>query len=327
MWKILLAFFALLCRVSTLQEPPAHNASCPTWTHPSPSQDHCECTSTSLEVLCTTSTCNRTEVAVALGHCMTLDVHQRTEVVGPCLFTYGMPHTDLLYFVVPSHPSELDTAVCGFTNRTGQLCGQCVNGTSPPVYSYCLQCVNCTTSNWVRFLTVSLLPTTVFFLGAVAFRLRATAPHMNGYILICQIVASPPILRLIVYANTCHVYSGGTDYWYMMGELYISFLGIWNLDFFRIMYSPFCLHPNASTLQVYTLFGLYCSSLSSCSDHSHIHTSHPPLPQLQACGVSVEALPQVLHSLSKAVEDSELTCGYLCNLPPPVLCEVLKCLI
>ena len=33
----------------------------------------------------------------------------------------------------------------------------------------------------------------------------------------------------------------------------MSFLSIWNLDFFRLLYSPFCLHPNASTLQVLSL--------------------------------------------------------------------------
>ena len=29
--------------------------------------------------------------------------------------------------------------------------------------------------------------------------------------------------------------------------------GIWNLDFFRLIYTPFCLHPNATTLQVLSL--------------------------------------------------------------------------
>ena len=33
----------------------------------------------------------------------------------------------------------------------------------------------------------------------------------------------------------------------------ISCLSIWNLDFFRDLYSPFCLHPSASTLQVLSL--------------------------------------------------------------------------
>ena len=32
-----------------------------------------------------------------------------------------------------------------------------------------------------------------------------------------------------------------------------AYFGIWNLDFFRLLYTPFCLHPNATTLQVLSL--------------------------------------------------------------------------
>ena len=33
----------------------------------------------------------------------------------------------------------------------------------------------------------------------------------------------------------------------------ISLFGIWNLDFFRLVYTPFCLHPHTNTLQVLAL--------------------------------------------------------------------------
>ena len=35
--------------------------------------------------------------------------------------------------------------------------------------------------------------------------------------------------------------------------IYFSLISIWNLDFFRTVYPPFCLHPNASTLQTLSL--------------------------------------------------------------------------
>ena len=34
---------------------------------------------------------------------------------------------------------------------------------------------------------------------------------------------------------------------------YITYLSIWNLDFFRMVYSPFCLYPHASTLLILSL--------------------------------------------------------------------------
>ena len=125
--------------------------------------------------------------------------------------------------------------MCGYTNRTGQLCGQCEEGHSPPVYSYYPQCVNCTagTNNWAKYMAVSLLPTTVFLIGVLVFRFRATSPLLNGYILVCQIIASPPLQRLIAY----HIYEEQYE----------------NTYFFRLAYTPFCLHPNTSTLQVLSL--------------------------------------------------------------------------
>ena len=95
------------------------------------------------------------------GYCMTLNKDQAETVVGACSFNFK-GRLYMYMFAIPSHPSQLDAAVSEFTNRTGQLCGQCVDGTSPAVYSYYPQCVNCSTSNWAKYLTVSLLPTTVF---------------------------------------------------------------------------------------------------------------------------------------------------------------------
>ena len=153
-------------------------------------------------------------------------------------------------YVVPNDTSQLDTDVCGYTHRTGQLCGQCVNGTSPPVYSYYPQCVDCPagTNNWAKYLAASLLPTTLFFVGVVVIKFRATSPLMNGYIMFCQILASPSILRRMQVSTIAHPHQQTTSI-----AVYFSLISIWNLDFFRTVYPLFCLHPNASTLQILSL--------------------------------------------------------------------------
>jgi len=124
-----------------------------------------------------------------------------------------------------------------------------VNGTSPPVYSYYPQCVNCPagTNNWAKYLAVSLLPTTLFFLGTVVIKFRATSPLMNGYIMFCQIITSPTILRRVREYNIFHSHKDIGIY------MYFSLFSIWNLDFFRPIYPPFCLYPNTTTLQVLSL--------------------------------------------------------------------------
>ena len=183
---------------------------------------------------------------------MTQNKERTKIVVGLCPYN-NFAYNDTIYDSLPSNISELDSEMCGGTGRTGQLCGQCVDGHSPPVYSYYPQCVNCTsgTNNWPKYLAVSLLPTTAFFIGVLVFRLRATSPLLNGYILVCQIVTSPPVLRLIAY-NIRANNNENTKEGYL-AHIYIGCLGIWNLDFFRLAYAPFCLHPNTSTLKVLSL--------------------------------------------------------------------------
>ena len=174
-----------------------------------------------------------------------------------------------------------------------------MNGTSPPVHPYYPQCVKCPagTNNWAKYLAVSLLPTTLFFLVTMIFRFRATSPNLNGFIIFCQILSSPVILRR---GNQLYMYRHTPYYVHerVIVDIYLSYISIWNLlsvGLSSILPASKC-HNTAGTVS-----GLHHSSLPPCPDHPHIHTSHPPLLQLQTCSVSVEALPQVLHSLSKAV--------------------------
>lgn len=50
---------------------------------------------------------------------------------------------------------------------------------------------------------------------------------------------------------------------------------IWNLDFFRGVYKPFCLHPDLSMLQVICL-DLHCRGVPSSVDIHHILPSATP---------------------------------------------------
>ena len=255
MWKIL-TLIVLLCATSSAEKSPYNvqqvGNTCPTWTYPEPPSQYCMCGNGLQHIVICKSNGSQTEVKVILGYCITLDNNQSTEVVGPCPFNFKRQYVRRQYLTVPTEPFELDNAVCGYTNRTGQMCGQCMNGTSPPVYSYYPQCVHCPegTNNWPKYLAVSLLPTTLFFLVAVAFRFRATSPLMIGFILCSQILTSPPVLRQVSFATFKEHYY---EYLEIVIGFYISTHGIWNLDFFRMVYSPFCLHPNASTLQVLSL--------------------------------------------------------------------------
>ena len=232
------------------QEDHPENFTCPTWTVYNTSTNSCECgVDIHFIVYCEQlDGCPRKfDISVFPRCCMTLSKDQMKAVVGSCPFSM---HESWSRARVPSYLSQLDAAVCGYTHRTGQLCGQCVNGTSPPVYSYYPQCVNCPagSNNWAKYIAVSLLPTTLLFLGTVVVKFRATSPQMNGYIMFCQILASPSVLRQTQKYALKHPYQQT-----ITTGIYFSLVGIWNLDFLRMVYPPFCLHPNATMLQVLSL--------------------------------------------------------------------------
>ena len=103
------------------------------------------------------------------------------------------------------------------------------------------------------YLAVSLLPLTGFFLAAVALRLRVTATHWNGVVFTSQILTSPIILRQLAGKWYMHRYGYNKNGIGTALGFYTTYLGIWNLDFFRMVYFPFCLHPRASTLLILSL--------------------------------------------------------------------------
>ena len=182
MWK---KFFPVCCCLFTLlsaeSSKTTDNYSCPTWSYWDNSSQSCTCGHAFNQIVSCKGSGNDTTVGVIDSYCITLDSKQSSEVLGPCL--YNFKHH---YFMLPGQTSQLDKVMCGYTNRTGQLCGKCANGTSPPVYSYYPQCVICHegTSNWLKYLCVSLIPTTIFFLLIVIIRFKATAPHMTGFIIL-----------------------------------------------------------------------------------------------------------------------------------------------
>ena len=132
-------------------------------------------------------------------------------------------------------------------NRTGQMCGSCVKGFAPPVYSYSLACVNCTDYkyNWIKYIAVAYLPLTVFFVIVITFRISAVSGAMNGFILTSQIIVSPVVMEYYLAS-----YEFQTNAWF---KIVTIFYGIWNLDFFRALYTPFCLHPNMTAIHTQAL--------------------------------------------------------------------------
>lgn len=145
--------------------------------------------------------------------------------------------------------SELDNAICGHFNRTDQMCGRCKKGYAPPVYSYSLSCVECSDYkyNWLKYIAAAFLPLTFFYIIIVVFRMGVMSTEMQAYIMICQLLSTPGLMRFL------HLSTKSDPFGSTLFDVLSTVHGIWNLDFFRSLYPPFCLHPSLTTLHILTL--------------------------------------------------------------------------
>ena len=226
-----------------------NTTACSTWFYPKTLSDgstECECGSSCGYLI----ECDRISHVVGLLHCycMTYNIDNSSLIVGASSYgCYHLPRdtcNDGRRYVIPLNPSSLSLQ-CKKYNRDGQLCGQCRKGFAPPVYTYGMNCTNCTNdmNNWMKYVIVAFLPLTIFFVIVVFFRIRATSGQLNMLILVGQAISAPTIMRTLTENSDDKLST----------NILFSFYGIWNLDFFRLLYSPFCLHPEMTTVQALAL--------------------------------------------------------------------------
>ena len=215
---------------------------CPLWKAASANDGVCRCSSSLKDIVICRDHPNI--LLLYSCYCMTYSFKSNQSLVGQCLYGCNRPGGFSFFFIPVNSTSEINDFMCGTFNRRGQLCGSCNPGHAPSVYSYNPSCVNCTNTNWTKYFAVSLLPVTVFFIFVIIFRVSATSPKLNGFILCIQIILSPHNSRVIASTS----FNRNNLYFYLA-----SLFGIWNLDFFRMVYAPFCLQPHTNSLHVISL--------------------------------------------------------------------------
>ena len=184
---------------------------------------------------------NSFEVQVLTCYCMThYEKDPNITVVGACLYTCHQPRGSDYHDGIHCEPA-----------RDGQLCGSCKKNFSPPVYSYDWHCVNNSLStgyskHWIKYIAVAYVPLTFFFLVVTAFHISAPSPSMSAFVLVSQLGTAPVQMRIFTDQLTRRLTR-------MLVQLIASIYGVWNLDFFRLVYSPFSLGPSISTLQILAL--------------------------------------------------------------------------
>ena len=197
---------------------------------------------------------NQSTIYLLSCHCMSYSDNSNDVVMGGCPFLC----TNYFYTKIDADTNLSD--LCDHDihqNRQGQMCGQCKHNHSPSPYSYQLKCAHCSNYkyNWLKYMVMAYLPLTVFFLIVIIFRLNALSASMNAFIFFCQIISCPAVMSLLstfVYFSEKHPVDRDFNI-ISSAEFMATIFGMWNLDFFRMVYKPFCLHPNMSIIQIMCL--------------------------------------------------------------------------
>ena len=178
--------------------------------------------------------------------CMTYDDASKSIEVGVCVencMAIKSSLNDKLYRIDLPPTWEnlytLNSLMCvELFQRTGRLCGKCLNDLSPKAYSFNLTCVHCPDGNvnlW-KYFVYALAPLTCFYFFVLFFKINTTSSHLHGYVIFAQTIATPEFGRILTTAL-----KQKPEYRHP-ARLLASLYGFWNLDFFRYFDFKICLN-------------------------------------------------------------------------------------
>ena len=217
---------------------------CPLWMYPDLSSN-----SSSGECMCgdglnAVVTCSSEVLHITEYFCLFFSEELNSTVIGSCPYAYGFK----IGFggMLPRNIPQLkyDIIQCGHLHRKGQLCGECEDNYTLPVYSYYLGCVKCKDFKygWIKFTAAAFLPLTFFYVVVIIFRISATSSALNGFVLVSQVMATPAMIRFHYTDNQMNPFYYVSYSSQLSVDLLLSVYSVWNLDYFRSFYKHICFH-------------------------------------------------------------------------------------
>ena len=184
--------------------------------------------------------------SLGLGFCAFQDSTTNGTVVAACPYVFPDHLIVNEHIPLPSKSSELNHFICGNLNRDigTPLCGRCINGTGPSIYSYGSQCVSCSAVNIVYYLLLQYLPTTILFVAIIVFRFNITSAPMAHYVLFCH------ILVLVFKSSAGEIANSYHTTTYKLSSIVLTLNGIWTLDFFYFVSPPLCVSEHMEEIYI-----------------------------------------------------------------------------
>ena len=176
--------------------------------------------------------------------------------VGSCPYRHRFNSTNRMFAELPNGASKLNDVMCGPYNRKGYLCGECIDGYGPAVYSYDGRCANCSKfgSRYYRvflYLILELAPITLFFIFLVFSRVNITSGPLLGYFIFCQVIT--------IYVN---MHMNVVDYilfdvhplLQFIFKTSLSLCQFWSIhSFFKFLVPPFCISNKLTGIHIQML--------------------------------------------------------------------------
>ena len=150
----------------------------------------------------------------------------------------------------------LGDAMCGPYNRKGLLCGECIDGYGPAVYSRNLKCSNCSKLGSEYFAVplyflLELTPIILFFIFLILFCVNITSGPLLGYLIFCQVITclSNMDQELIDY-----ILSDISPLLKVLLQASLSVSQFWSMhSFFKSLIPPFCISEKLTGIHIQLL--------------------------------------------------------------------------
>ena len=243
---LLLSIKLVVCQLDAAQ------SDCPTWTLPSSGDSRssnttqvCKCgDSVGQLVECDPVTLN---VSLLMGNCMTYDIETEMAYLAACPFK--PLHKLDSYLPLPQNVSKLNEFVCSPFNRQGLVCSECKPGYGPSVYTYNLQCFECSGLyyGWTLYIFLELFPITLLFSIMTLLHIRLTSSGAN-----CLLFNVQMIVAILSYGPHVGFFPFGSTS-ELLRKILLTLYGIFSLNFFREVIPPFCVSENINGLHTIAL--------------------------------------------------------------------------
>ena len=210
--------------------------NCPTWTYHANDSLQCVCgVNLTTAVICDPSS---RQVKVRGCHMITFDL-ARNQTYAGYSFYRCVKHFSQTSIVSPN-VHQVNFEMCDQFNRDGLFCGICKENHYPLVYSYKLNCKECSDQEIKQsifiFFVVAFIPVSIFYGIVLLFKFNANSPSLHGFIFIAQILTQTSIMK-VLYTKFDSSHHLERDIVILLETLY----SIWNLNFFRAFTPDICL--------------------------------------------------------------------------------------